>query len=336
MNQAVYSKETLFSLKECQDIIENELEQLNFFTDKEPDLLYKPVRYILSIGGKRVRPSLVLLACNIFNNSLVSALKPALAIELFHNFTLLHDDIMDRSPLRRGNPTVHKVWNENVGILSGDAMSILAYDLLVETDIDYLKTVLQIFNKLAIEVCEGQQYDMDFETMEKVSIENYLKMIELKTSVLIAGSLQIGAIVGGASESDANNLFEFGRNIGLAFQIQDDYLDVYGDPDKFQKFIGGDIVANKQTILMLRAKELASAEQIDLLNSVPVDPDLADLQKVKLVRDIYNSLDINNYSQDLIKTYFDSATYFLSKVAVAENRKSELKEFTNQLFHRKY
>ncbi len=336
MNQTEYSKEQLFSLEECQKIIQDELEKLSIYQNPEPSRLYKPVEYILSIGGKRIRPSLVLLACNIFCSDITQAVNPALAIELFHNFTLLHDDIMDKSPLRRGNPTVHKVWDENIAILSGDAMSILAYDLLVETEERYLKKVLKVFNKVAIEVCEGQQYDMDFETAQTVSIPEYLKMIELKTSVLIAGSLQIGAIIGGATDDDAIKLYEFGRNIGLAFQMQDDYLDIYGDPDQFQKFIGGDIVSNKQTFLMLRAKELANQEQLRLLNTVPIDPSLADEQKVTEVTAIFNKLGIKEIILQQINTYFETGLNYLNKVQVATSQKKQVFEFVQKLKARNY
>ena len=234
----------MLRFEDAQKIVNNELE--NYAIDRFPEELYEPVRYILSIGGKRLRPALVLMACSVFNDAVHMAIKPALAIEFFHNFTLLHDDIMDNSNIRRGHPTVHKRWDHNTAILSGDVMSILSYKIISESDDQNLKDLLQLFNLTALQVCEGQQYDMNFESRMDVSVGEYLKMIELKTAVLIAASLKAGAISGGAEMLDAELLYEFGRNLGMAFQIRDDHLDVYGDPQKFGKKIGNDIVTNKR------------------------------------------------------------------------------------------
>jgi geranylgeranyl diphosphate synthase, type II len=234
----------MYSFSQLVDLTDKGINSLTF--PETPIRLYDPIRYTLASGGKRIRPVLVLAACNVYSNSIDKALHPALAIELFHNFTLIHDDIMDHAPLRRNQPTVFAKWGQDVAILSGDALNILAYQLLSKTDKEYLIQVLNVFNTIALGVCDGQQLDMDFETTQYVTQEEYITMIDLKTSILLKGALQIGGIIGGASHSDITNLGEFGRNLGLAFQLQDDLLDAYGDSNSFGKKIGGDIVANKK------------------------------------------------------------------------------------------
>jgi len=253
----------MYTFIQIQQIVEKYLKEIELKT--EPRELYEPVKYILEIGGKRIRPSLVLAAYNLFKNDVETAINPALALEVFHNFTLLHDDIMDKADLRRNQQTVHKKWNENVAILSGDTMSIKAYELLSKIPAEFLSEVLQAFNKTALQVCEGQQLDMNFESRLDVSVEEYLEMIRLKTSVLIAVSLKIGAIMAGALRNDVHKLYDFGLNLGLAFQLQDDYLDAYGDVQAFGKKIGGDIVANKKTFLLIKALETSDKETSEVI-----------------------------------------------------------------------
>ena len=238
-----------------------------------PKELYEPIAYIMSLGGKRLRPVLVFIATDMFDGDAAKALHPALAIELFHNFTLVHDDLMDKAPLRRNQPTVHEKWNNNIAILSGDAMMVRAYQELCLADPSMLPQLLEIFSDTAVKVCEGQQYDMNYESMTKVSIQQYIKMIELKTAVLLGGALKIGAVIGGAREEDAQRLYDFGKHIGIAFQLQDDILDVYADAAKFGKQKGGDIIANKKTYLLLKAIEMAESNRctngLPLLNLMP-------------------------------------------------------------------
>jgi geranylgeranyl diphosphate synthase, type II len=265
----------MYTFPEAQSLIEKHIRTLSI--PEQPAELYEPVKYILSLGGKRIRPALVLMSCDLFAGAVESALMPAMAIELFHNFTLLHDDIMDRSELRRGKPTVHMKYNGNIAILSGDVMSILASRLMNQAPGAILYTVHDIFTQTAMQVCEGQQVDMNFEQKLVVSEQEYLHMIELKTAVLIAASLKIGATLGGSSQKDADDLYEFGRSLGIAFQLQDDLLDTYGDPDIVGKKLGTDIVDNKKTFLMMKALENASSEQkkelIGWLSKTEFDPD---------------------------------------------------------------
>lgn len=242
------------TFNELRDQISIELEKLNW--QNEPRGLYEPIAYELSIGGKRVRPVLTMMACNLFSDDLKAAVAPALGIEVFHNFTLLHDDIMDRADIRRGLPTVHKKWNDNTAILSGDVMLIVAYQLIAQTPMPHLKEVLDLFSKTAAEICEGQQYDVDYEARKKVEIDEYIEMIRLKTAVLLGCALKTGAIIGNASPADANLLYDVGINIGLAFQLKDDLLDVYGDEATFGKKIGGDILCNKKTYLLIDRKSV--------------------------------------------------------------------------------
>jgi len=261
----------------------NEFLQKNEF-DQQPEGLYDPINYILKIGGKRVRPVLLLLGCNLFDEDVDKALSAAFSIEVFHNFTLLHDDIMDEAPLRRGKPTVHSKYGQNTGILSGDVMLVYAYKYLTQyASHSNFAEILKTFNQVAIGVCEGQQHDMDFETRDDVTINEYLKMIEQKTAVLIAGGLKMGALIGNASIENADCLYEFGRNIGIAFQLQDDILDTFGDPEKFGKKVGGDIVQNKKTFLVLKTLELADEQNRDQLAKIMNTPTTNDNQKIELV-----------------------------------------------------
>ncbi len=319
-----------------QDIINKELQNSKEYINKHPQLLYEPIEYTLSAKGKRIRPVLVLMACNIFTDNYTHAIKPALGIEIFHNFTLLHDDIMDKSTMRRGKPTVHEKYNENIAILSGDAMSILAYKFIVDSDTPKLSSVLKEFSKMAIEVCEGQQYDMDFEHISNVTVEQYIEMITLKTAVLIAGSLKIGGILGGASLSDAEALYNLGINIGLAFQLQDDYLDTFGDMQTFGKKIGGDIVANKKTYLLIKALELAKGDSekqlLNLINNTNTDSD----KKILQVKAIYKQLGVEEYSKNKMNEYYSNAILALNSVNVDVEKKQGLANFAAKLMNREY
>jgi geranylgeranyl diphosphate synthase type II len=301
---------------------------------REPAGLYAPIDYTMGQGGKRVRPALTLMACNLFSENIDPAIKPAIGIEVFHNFTLLHDDIMDKATIRRGKPTVHVKWDENTAILSGDVMQIMAYELLLETPSPYLKTVLKLFTRTAAEICEGQQYDMEFEQREQVLPEEYIEMIRLKTAVLLGCSLQTGAIIGGASEEDALHLYNFGINIGLAFQLKDDLLDVYGNPETFGKQIGGDILCNKKTYLLIHAKKAASGEMQKKLNFWLNEPNPEPQKKVREVTEIYNLLEVKKICEDTMSVYYGKAIASLEKVSVSSNKKQELRKLAEKLMFR--
>ena len=317
------------NLQELQILIQKELNTINF--PIEPKNLYDPIKYVLDIGGKRMRPILTLMAHQLFNNDIEKSLKAAVAIEIFHNFTLLHDDIMDDAPLRRGVKTVHEKWDKNSAILSGDTMLVQSYDLLMSVEDTYLREVLNTFNKAAKEVCEGQQWDMDFENREDVSIPEYLKMIEYKTSVLLAASLKIGAINGGATKEEANHIYEFGKNMGIAFQLKDDLLDAYGDPGNFGKQVGGDIIANKKTYLYLKALELADEEQKLKLVHYFSNNYQSD-QKVESVKKIFNNLDIALQTTRLMKEYHKKAISHLD--SINSDAKKPLYTFSELLLER--
>ena len=306
----------------------------NELFDQSPKELYEPVNYILQLGGKRLRPVLLLMGANLFTEKVDHALPAALSIEIFHNFSLVHDDIMDEAPLRRGKPTVHIKYGQNTGILSGDVMLILTYQYLNQLpNPNQLPTILGIFNRLAIEVCEGQQYDMNFETQDSVEIDAYLKMIELKTAVLIAGGLKIGALIGGGRMEDATELYEFGRNIGIAFQLQDDILDTFGDPEKFGKKVGGDIIQNKKTILLLKSIEQAKGQdQIDLKEALALSSNST--QKIDKVTAIYNKLKVQEQASELMESYLEKAFIHLDRVKVEDSRKLFLRNLANQLMMR--
>jgi geranylgeranyl diphosphate synthase type II len=314
-------------------------ELLKIFTEKfstrhfpeHTKSLYDPAQYILSLDGKRVRPVMCLMGNELFDEINPDAYHVANAIELFHNFTLIHDDIMDKAPLRRGKQTVHAIYGESTALLAGDVMLIAAYDYLNKINPEYLPKVIRLFNRTAKEVCEGQQLDMDFEKREDVSIEEYIRMIELKTSVLLAASLQLGAILGGAGESSQKHIYEFGRNLGIAFQVQDDYLDAFGDPDKFGKQVGGDIIANKKTFLLIRAMELASAEQKKQLSQLmqhnPSD-------KVESVLAIFRDCKVDEWAAQLKEQYVNKAFQSLEDIAVISNRKESLRQLAIYLVQR--
>jgi geranylgeranyl diphosphate synthase, type II len=298
-----------------------------------PATLYDPNNYFLTIGGKRVRPVMCLMGNELFGEIIPDAYHVATAIELFHNFTLIHDDIMDKAPLRRGMQTVHEKYDASTALLAGDVMLVRAYDYLNKIKTVYIHQVLHLFNKTAKEVCEGQQLDMDFEKEEQVSMQQYLKMIELKTSVSLAASLQSGAILGGAGEGNQRHLYEFGRNLGIAFQVQDDYLDAYGDPEKFGKQPGGDIIANKKTFLMIHALEVARPEQKKLLLRL-IKENPAD--KVSRVLDIFTACGVNKWAVDLKEKYTSLAFQHLEDIAVMNIRKEPLKQLAAFLVKREY
>lgn len=322
----------MYTREELKEIVNRAI--LNIKFEEGADRLYDPVKYILSIGGKRLRPVMSLMACNLFSDSIDSAIVPSIGLEVFHNFTLVHDDIMDRSGLRRGSETVHKKWNENQAILSGDVMAFVANDCIAQAPAGVLPGVYKIYNRVAREVCIGQQLDMDFETTPYVSHEEYLRMVELKTAVLIAGSLRIGALIGGANSTDCDLISSFGSNLGLAFQVQDDILDTFGDPKVFGKKIGGDIVANKKTLLLIKAFELASGEQLkklqELIAGENTDPD----KKIEVVISIYNDLKIQEWAEDLARQYIDRAYISLDSILITPSRKEELHKLAGDLIGR--
>lgn len=322
----------MLSFKEIQEKIEREIGQLEF--DCPPKSLYEPITYILSLGGKRIRPALVLMAYNLYREDVEKAIRPAIGLEVFHNFTLLHDDLMDQADKRRNKPTVHKVWNANTAILSGDAMLIAAYQLIGETAPEHLKEVLDLFTRTALEICGGQQYDMEFESRMDVSEEEYLEMICLKTAVLLACSLKTGAILGGASREDAENLYRFGINIGLAFQLQDDLLDVYGDTKTFGKNIGGDILCNKKTFLLINALRRAEGEQKAQLEHWIARKDFDAAEKIAAVTNIYNVLGLKELSEAKMQTYYAEGMKNLAALSVSEERLAVLKEVTSRLMFR--
>ncbi|UYZ62232.1 polyprenyl synthetase family protein [Hymenobacter weizhouensis] len=308
------------------------LAQLHY--GEQPAALYEPIRYIMGLGGKRIRPLLTLLGAHLFTDDLSPVIKPALATEVFHNFTLLHDDLMDQAPLRRGHATVHEKWNPNVAILSGDVMLVRAYELLLDVPPPLLAHVLRRFSQTAAEVCEGQQWDMNFETEAQVSIEQYLDMIRLKTAVLLGFALELGALLGGASRADADHLRQFGTDIGLAFQLRDDLLDVYGDAATFGKRVGGDIVSDKKTFLLLTAQAQANATQQAILARHIGQPALDAEAKVQAVRAIYDELEIRPQTEALINDYFQDALHHLERVAAPETRKEPLRRLALQLMER--
>lgn len=324
---------SMISYTELNDIVSKAFLDLNF--NKEPKNLYEPINYILSIGGKRIRPILTLAGCNLFSDTIAPAIQPAIGVEIFHNFTLVHDDIMDKADIRRGKDTIHKKWDENIAILSGDAMTIVAYQYVSMVNKDYLATVLDIFSSFALGICEGQQLDMDFESRTNVTRDEYIKMIELKTSVLLKGALQIGAVIGNAQQEDVDRIGEFGRCLGLAFQLQDDLLDTFGDVETFGKNIGGDIVAGKKTILTIEALGLlpnpSAALFMDLLSDKLMPRD----QKIKRVIEIYDDLGVAPIVENLVDDYFREAQHWLEQINVPFERKSVLIDISQKLMKRK-
>ena len=310
----------------------------NNFSSYNPKELYEPLDYILSLGGKRIRPLLTLMSCQIFSEDISAAFPAAYAIEIFHNFSLLHDDIMDKSALRRGQATVHEKYNTNTAILSGDVMLVYAYKYLNKVPSKVLAPVLSTFNSVAISVCEGQQMDMNFETTAKVSIDEYKRMIELKTSILLYGAMKIGALIGGATESESELVAEFGKNMGIAFQMQDDFLDTYGKKAKLGKRIGGDILQNKKTYLVIKALELADAETKTKLEnwlstSSPVSQQAT---KIKNVTAIFNKLGIPNEMETIIKLYYNNAINCLNQLKKPDQKKVQLLDLLKSLMDREY
>jgi geranylgeranyl diphosphate synthase, type II len=302
-----------------------------------PFELYEPANYIMELGGKRLRPALLLMSYQVFDDSVEKALPAALAVEVFHNFSLVHDDIMDQAPLRRGKPTVHQKFGLNAGILSGDVMLIYSYEHLLRLGMPlHLPKILGVFNRLAIEVCEGQQYDMNFENRGDVQIEEYLRMIELKTAALIGGCMELGALVAGAGEDDVSHLGRFGRNIGVAFQLQDDILDTFGDPEKFGKKPGGDIVQNKKTYLILKAMQLADPARRARLKELMNTPTADETRKVQEVKDILIQLDIERLALEEKLRFQNKAFDHLAAVKAPEERKKPIRDFADQLFRREF
>jgi len=299
-----------------------------------PNSLYDPVKYVLSLGGKRIRPVLMLMAYNLYKENVVEILSPAAGLEIYHNFTLLHDDLMDKADMRRKKPTVHKVWGDNTAILSGDAMLILSYHYVSDCSSSYLKDVLNTFTQAALEVCDGQQYDMDFEHRNDVKEYEYLEMIRLKTSVLLAAALKMGAQLAGASVEDARNLYDFGVNIGIAFQLKDDLLDVYGDPKVFGKNIGGDILCNKKTYMLIKALERADKEQAAALQGWLDKENFEPKEKIREVTALYNQIGVKLVCENLMRKYYAKGLESLSLVSVAEETKRELRAVAEHLMYR--
>ena len=306
-----------------------------FYTNKQPNSLYEPINYILQLGGKRLRPVLTLMAADAYGCDYNKALNAALSIEVFHNFSLVHDDIMDAAPLRRGQQTVHQKWDVNTGILSGDAMLIMAYQLFENYEPQTFQALAKLFSKTALEVCEGQQYDIDFESRDDVSISEYLKMIEYKTAVLVGAALQMGAIVAETSLENQKAIYEFGRDLGIAFQLQDDYLDAFGNPETFGKQVGGDIIENKKTYLYLKALEFSNAEQKEQLKRLFAISEIEDDEKINTVKSIYTTTGSAEATQEAVKNYTEKAFKMLDSLEMSDDKKQVLRTFGEQLMNRK-
>lgn len=312
--------------------IDDEIRKLSFGT--EPCNLYQPIKYILGLGGKRIRPLLTVLAYRLYRDDHKKILYPALAVEVFHNFTLLHDDIMDKAPLRRGQATVHKRWNDNIAILSGDVMLVRVYDLLLKVENSRVKEVISTFNDCAAKVCEGQQLDMDFETLDSISEEDYIHMIENKTAVLLGYSLKLGGLLAEVDGADLNWLFDYGVNIGTGFQLMDDLLDVYADSEKFGKQVGGDILTNKKTYLLIKALELAKGHEREELITWIRKKEFNDSEKIEAVKKIYDSVGIRERVTERMNGFLSAGYECLSKISIPENKKENLKILTAYLINR--
>lgn len=319
----------MHSIEQLQNSINKAIADTKY-TEK-PSELYEPITYLMELGGKRMRPVLVLLATELFGGDVRNAVDAAVGIELFHNFTLMHDDIMDKAPLRRGKATVHAKWNESAAILSGDVMFVEAYKMMIRVDDSILREVLDVFSDTASGVCQGQQEDMNFEKRDDVRIDEYLHMIKLKTAVLLAGSMQIGALIGGAEKEQAQRLYEFGVNLGLAFQLQDDILDVYGDPEKFGKQVGGDIMANKKTFMLIKAKELAKGRIAEDLKNWQLDNSRG---KIQGITSIYDLLEVRKLAEFQMEEFIKKALHALQQIPVESPVKTVLKGFAEQLLTR--
>ena len=323
----------MYTIEELRNCIKAELDKQEYV--EEPVSLFEPIKYIMEDGGKRLRPVLALLAYNLYRDDVEKILKSVIGIEIFHNYTLLHDDVMDDAELRRGRQTVHKKWNSNVAILSGDAAAITAYRMIESVDDEYLRRVIDGFNQVAMDVCKGQQYDMEFETRDDVTEQEYIDMIYLKTSVLIAGSIRHGALVAGAPEHEYNALYDFGGYLGLVFQLQDDYLVVYGDVAEFGKKIGGDILSNKKTYMLIKALELASPEDKALLKEWIAKKEFDPQEKIKAVTEIYNRTGIKEVVMSKIDSYMAKSREALAMVDVPEERKVYFREMVDYIGGRK-
>jgi geranylgeranyl diphosphate synthase, type II len=300
---------------------------------KNPPELYEPIRYFLKNGGKRLRPLLTLFGCYLFTDDIAKAMKPGIGVEIFHNFTLVHDDIMDKAPIRRGNKTVHEKWDQNIAILSGDTMLFKAYDYLIQVDKKLIFKVIAAFNDCAVEVCEGQQHDMNFESRSDVGENEYISMIRAKTAALLGFSLELGAMIGGAANKDAENLRNFGLSLGIGFQLKDDLLDVYGEARKFGKRVGGDIIANKKTYLLIQALNLSNKSQHKRLQYWLQKEEPAD-EKVKEVTEIYNEIGIKELTESKMNEFFNSGFQYLEKVNCETERKEKLNDFSKKLIDR--
>ena len=323
----------MHSIYQYQEFISDYLQSQ--YEIKEPKNLYEPIHYILDLGGKRIRPVLTLMTAEIFDADYKNALPAALAVEVFHNFSLVHDDIMDDAPLRRGQATVHEKWNVNTGILSGDAMLILAYQYFEKYQPKIFRKLAKLFSKTALQVCEGQQWDVDFETRIDVTIPDYLKMIENKTAVLVAAAMKMGAIIAETSKENANLIYDFGLNLGLAFQLQDDYLDAFGDPETFGKQVGGDIIENKKTYLYLKALEFSKKEEAQQLTQLfSIQPD-ENSDKISSVKEIFNSSGASKATQDAIQEFTFKAFEIVEKMNIDDDKKSILRTFGENLMGRK-
>lgn len=323
----------MYSIDQLREIVSIELQKQEYV--EKPYSLFEPIKYILEDGGKRLRPVLTLMAYNLYRDDIEKALKSAIGIEIFHNYTLLHDDVMDDAELRRGRLTVHKKWNSNVAILSGDAAAITAYKYVESCEDCYLRQVIDGFNQVAMDVCKGQQYDMEFETRDDVTEEEYLHMIYLKTSVLIAGSMRHGALIAGAPEHEYKALYDFGGYLGLVFQLQDDYLDVYGNTEEFGKKIGGDILCNKKTYLLIKAFELASESDRALLQEWLVKKDFNPQDKIRAVTEIYNRAGVKEAVMNIVDDYMEKSRLALEKIDVPEDRKANFRDMIDYIGDRK-
>ena len=319
--------------QDIKDLVKNYFDNANW--NAEPKNLYQPIDYALQSGGKRLRPTLVLMAVRLFGGDINAAIEQAAAMEVFHNFTLLHDDVMDAADVRRSRATVHKKWNDNTAILSGDAMLIKAYQMLETAPADKLLAVLQLFSRTAIEVCEGQQYDSDFEHREDVTLEQYLEMIRLKTAVLLAGCLKMGAILAGASASDTQALYDFGIAIGIAFQLRDDYLDCYGDERTFGKKIGGDILEGKSTFLLIQTLKRCSVSQTQTIRQLLNNNSIGNEEKIAAIIDIYTNMNMPKVCEEAMNVYYDDALKALSRLSVSEDKRKPFIEFAQSLMGRK-
>lgn len=324
----------MLTSKEVLELVNQYIDSLPY--DRKPASLYEPVRYVLSMGGKRIRPCLMLMAYNLYREQPELILPQACALETYHNYTLLHDDLMDNASVRRGHQTVHVKWNPNTAILSGDSMLVLSFCRMMQCDDAVLRPVLNLFNETALEIGEGQQYDMDFENRTDVTEEEYIEMIRLKTSVLLACALKMGALLAGASETDADNLYKYGEQIGLAFQLQDDYLDVYGNPEVFGKAIGGDILCNKKTYMLINAYNRADESQRKELERWITAKQFDPNEKIKAVTSLYDKIGIDRLAEEKISFYFNESRKYLAAVNVPDERKQVLKTYVDAMMKRQH